>query len=435
MVYYDHMKFLRIGLVALLCIPFFVSADKNIQNAIAEKERQIELLEQQINQYQNQVQYYSGQAQTLNQEVSNLRSSEKVLETSLKTTNTKIQKTNYTIDQQNSEIQDLSQGITTNRQAVAETLRNMQMQDTRSPVEMFLRGESLSDFLQVYQDLTRLQNALRGSVQIMRDKTVQLATVQQELIDRKKELESLSGKLTDEEKIIAEQRKQKDAILRETKNKETEYQKIVAELERQRAQIDAEIRDFESKLKFSLNPQSLPPIGSGALGWPIDSVVITQRFGKTVDAKRLYVSGSHSGVDFRAAVGTPIYSVADGIVEGVGDTDKTCPKASFGKWVFIRHNNGLSTAYGHLSLIKATQGQTVKKGDLIGYSGNTGRSTGPHLHLTVYASNGVDGEEGARVTERPSTACSGKLYTMPLAPVNAYLDPMLYLPTSGFTYK
>jgi murein DD-endopeptidase MepM/ murein hydrolase activator NlpD len=431
------MKFLRGGWILFFCvsIPFFVFADNDIKDAIAEKERQIELLEQQINQYQNQVQYYSGQAKTLNQEVSNLRSSEKVLETSLKNTNTKIQKTNYTIDQQNSEIQDLSQGITTNRQAVAETLRNMQMQDMRSPVEMFLRGESLSDFLQVYQDLTRLQNALRGSVQIMRDKTIQLATAQQELQDRKAELESLSGRLSDEERIIADQRKQKDAILRETKNKETEYQKVVAELERQRAQIDAEIRDFESKLKFSLNPQSLPPIGSSPLGWPIDEVVITQRFGKTVDAKRLYVSGSHSGVDFRAAVGTPIYSVADGIVEGVGDTDKTCPKASFGKWVFIRHNNGLSTAYGHLSLIKATQGQTVKKGDLIGYSGNTGRSTGPHLHLTVYASNGVDGEEGARVTERPSTACSGKMYTMPLAPVNAYLDPMLYLPTSGFTYK
>lgn len=157
--------------------------------------------------------------------------------------------------------------------------------------------------------------------------------------------------------------------------------------------------------------------------------------GKTVDAKRLYVSGSHSGIDFRAAVGTPVYAVADGIVEGVGDTDKTCPRASFGKWVFIRHTNGLSTAYGHLSLIKTTQGQTVKRGDLIAYSGNTGHSTGPHLHLTVYASNGVDGEEGARIAQRPSTGCSGKTYTMPLAPTNAYLDPLVYLPSSGGIFK
>jgi murein DD-endopeptidase MepM/ murein hydrolase activator NlpD len=119
-------------------------------------------------------------------------------------------------------------------------------------------------------------------------------------------------------------------------------------------------------------------------------------------------------------VGTPIYAVADGVVEGVGDTDKTCPKASFGKWVFIRHTNGLATAYGHLSLIKATEGQKVKAGDLIAYSGNTGHSTGPHLHLTVYASNGV--------AERASASCKGKNYRMPIAPTNAYLDPLLYLP-------
>jgi murein DD-endopeptidase MepM/ murein hydrolase activator NlpD len=159
--------------------------------------------------------------------------------------------------------------------------------------------------------------------------------------------------------------------------------------------------------------------------------LITQRFGKTVDARRLYVSGSHSGVDFRAAVGTPVYAAAAGTVEGVGDTDTTCPKASFGKWVFIRHTNGLATAYGHLSLIKATEGQKVAKGDLIGYSGNTGHSTAPHLHLTVYASNGVDGQEGARVTERASASCKGKVYRMPIAPTNAYLDPLLYLPKAS----
>ena len=68
---------------------------------------------------------------------------------------------------------------------------------------------------------------------------------------------------------------------------------------------------------------------------------------------------------------------------------------------------------------------------MIGYSGNSGHTTGPHLHLTVYASNGIDGEEGARVAERPSTGCTGKTYRMPLAPTNAYLDPLLYLPAKA----
>ena len=98
------------------------------------------------------------------------------------------------------------------------------------------------------------------------------------------------------------------------------------------------------------------------MGWPLDNIYVTQFFGKTVAAKRLYASGSHSGVDFRAAVGTPVKSMANGIVKGAGDTDTTCVGASFGKWIFIEYENGLSSTYGHLSLIKVKSGQKVKRG-------------------------------------------------------------------------
>ena len=424
--------------LTMVTAPVFVFADtkKDIQAAIDAKNKEIQDLEQQISQYQNQVDYYSGKANTLNGEVSSLKSSEKALSTSIKSTNSKIQKTNYTIQKNISQISTLVNNISDNRDAIGETLRRVNERDTRDTVELFLqRNATLSSFLRDYQDMSSIQDRLRGSVRVMQDQSVQLANAQQDLAARKDELQKLSNQLGDQKQIITVQRKEKDAVLSATKNKESEYQKMVADLQARRAQNDAEIQDYESKLKFSINSKSLPPTGTGALAWPIESVVITQRFGKTVDAKRLYVSGSHSGVDFRAPVGTPVYAAADGTVEGVGDTDKTCPRASFGKWVFIRHNNGLSTAYGHLSLIKATAGQVVKKGDLIAYSGRTGHATGPHLHLTVYASNGVNGEEGARIAERPSTACGGKTYTMPLAPTNAYLDPLLYLPTSGATYK
>ena len=165
-----------------------------------------------------------------------------------------------------------------------------------------------------------------------------------------------------------------------------------------------------------------------------ETSLITQRFGKTVSSERLYVSGSHSGNDFRAAVGTPVYAVAEGIVKGVGDTDQQCPRASFGKWVFIEHTNGLSTTSAHLSAQKVIEGQTIKKGDIIAYSGNTGRSTAPHLHLTTYATKGIDGGEGARVTTRPSAACPGSDYRMPLAPTAAYLDPLSFLPATDSSY-
>ena len=120
-------------------------------------------------------------------------------------------------------------------------------------------------------------------------------------------------------------------------------------------------------------------------------------------------------------MGEDLYSSAAGTVAGVGDTDSVCRYASYGKWVLITHDNGLSTLYAHLSLIKVQKGQYVHKGDLIGYSGNTGHSTGPHLHYSVYASEGVN------IGQLKSRACSGAVYTIPLAPFNAYLNPIDYL--------
>lgn len=61
-------------------------------------------------------------------------------------------------------------------------------------------------------------------------------------------------------------------------------------------------------------------------------------------------------LDFRAPIGTSVRSVADGVVVGTGDTDIYCKGASFGKWILIKHNNGLSTAYGHLSVISTKTG-------------------------------------------------------------------------------
>ena len=99
----------------------------------------------------------------------------------------------------------------------------------------------------------------------------------------------------------------------------------------------------------------------------------------------------------------------------------TCRGASFGKWVFIRYNNGLASTYGHLSLISAQKGDIVSAGTVVGYSGNSGYSTGPHLHVSVYADRGVT------VKSLPSKTCDGRMYTMPIAAINAYLDPMDYL--------
>ncbi|MGY2080014.1 M23 family metallopeptidase [Modestobacter sp. SYSU DS0657] len=94
----------------------------------------------------------------------------------------------------------------------------------------------------------------------------------------------------------------------------------------------------------------------------------------------------HAGVDFAAPLGTPEYAVMDGVVLQAG------PASGYGMAVYIQHPDGDVTVYGHMQEILVAEGQTVRAGDTIALLGNTGQSTGPHLHFEVHR-GGLDGEK------------------------------------------
>jgi murein DD-endopeptidase MepM/ murein hydrolase activator NlpD len=109
---------------------------------------------------------------------------------------------------------------------------------------------------------------------------------------------------------------------------------------------------------------------------------IASGFGYRIDP--VYkVLKAHMGLDFTAPIGTPIYASADGRIKDAGFNT-----GGFGNRVVISHGNGYETLYGHMVRIKARVGETVKRGEVIGYVGNSGKSTGPHCHYEVHK-NGV----------------------------------------------
>lgn len=110
--------------------------------------------------------------------------------------------------------------------------------------------------------------------------------------------------------------------------------------------------------------QDLSRIASG-FGYRIDPVYKTVKF--------------HAGLDFTAPQGTPIYATADGVVRTAGLSD-----GGYGNHVVIDHGYGYETLYGHMLRIKSRRGQRVKRGEVIGYVGSTGKSTGPHCHYEVH---------------------------------------------------
>jgi len=90
------------------------------------------------------------------------------------------------------------------------------------------------------------------------------------------------------------------------------------------------------------------------------------------------ITKMHTGLDFTADVGTEIYATGDGVIEAVDSK-----LAGYGRHVIIRHGYGFQTLYAHMSRVNVKPGEKVKRGQIIGYVGNTGASTGPHLHYEV----------------------------------------------------
>jgi murein DD-endopeptidase MepM/ murein hydrolase activator NlpD len=109
---------------------------------------------------------------------------------------------------------------------------------------------------------------------------------------------------------------------------------------------------------------------------PVEVMKFSSGFGYR-NAPTRGASRNHKGIDIPGPVGTPIYATADGVI------GRAQWLGGYGKYVEINHGNAVQTRYGHLSAMNVVPGQAVRKGDILGYMGSTGRSTGSHLHYEV----------------------------------------------------
>ncbi|MFA7091227.1 MAG: M23 family metallopeptidase [Arcobacteraceae bacterium] len=130
-----------------------------------------------------------------------------------------------------------------------------------------------------------------------------------------------------------------------------------------------------AKISTQVKAFMLQVIPSGS---PLNETVVSDSYGyriHPISKQRKF----HRGIDFRAPMRTPVYTTADGVVKYVQNSDR----GGFGKVVMIMHNYGFETIYAHLDVSKVKVGEVVKKGQVIGLSGNSGISTGPHLHYEI----------------------------------------------------
>ncbi len=422
----NYHKFLLLVLFFLLSINTATAQTATstdvLKNKIDERNNQIKQLEAEINQYNIEITNTQGQAKTLQTTIKTLDLTKKKISTDINLTENKISKTNLTINELSREIESAENHISTNKLAVSSALKSAYYIEESNFISQILSTTNIKDLWTDIDNNRQIREKIRDKTKELIQMQKDLATKQGNLKGQKNELVTLKQDLSGKKQAVELTAKEKADLLAQTKNKELAFKDLVKTKEELKAQFEKDVFDFESQLHYMIDPASYPKGKTGIFSWPLDNIYITQKFGKTVGAEKLYTSGSHNGVDFRASVGTRVKNVLDGVVLGTGNTDQYPGCYSFGKWVFVQHSNGLSTIYGHLSVITAQQGQKLSTGDTIGFSGNTGYSTGPHLHISVYASQGVKIEKFVN-----SKGC--KQATIPLADIKAYLDPLAYFPS------
>lgn len=428
-------------LIALLIAPLWVlppvpvaaqavdgSEINRLQTEIQSRSSRLLEIEKEIAKFEAELKTVGAEKKTLQSAINQLEIERKKLTAEISRTETLISSTDLEINKLILEIERTEIDITEITAAISEIIRSQYQAGDDSLIELLLRAERLSDFWGIYEAHESVRNSMSNKVRDL-DSFQKLLEEKRTISSQKRtQLVGLKNQYTDQTNVLANNKAERTKLLEVTQSEERNYQLLLSQRQQAREQIIKELRDYEAKLQFILDPNTIPTAGTRVFDWPLKNIVITQYFGGSEFARRnpgIYGGRAyHPGVDFGAPRGTPIYAPLAGTVRATGNTDLVPGCYSWGKWTLIDHANGLATLYAHQDTISVVAGQQVATGEIIGYTGNTGYSTGPHLHFTLYAREGVTVRQFNEI--KTVTSCGPA--STPVAATEAYLDPMLYLP-------
>lgn len=422
-----------------------------IQSQIEAHNQQIADLEKEISQYQSQLNTLGSQHQTLQTAIKSIDVSRQQTNTQIKVTQNKMDASNLKLQELSGQITQSQYQIQLDKKSIAQSIRDLDATDQNTLIERIFAAGSLSDAWTATDAALSVSDALRTNANLLAGVTKQLGAQKQDVSATHDQLAQLDTQLSTQQHQLDVNKAAKASLLAQTKNQESSYQSLIAQKKAQQKVFENELNNLQKQLT-SVGQSSIPVVQTGALAWPYSPTFaahcqtlsgalgnvhcITQYFGNTPFATAnasIYNGMGHDGIDIGMPIGTPVQAALSGTVLGTGNTDNyRSPTTgaqcySFGQWVMVKHANGLATLYAHLSQISVSAGQTVTTGQVVGYSGMTGYATGPHLHFGVYASAGVQIMDLGKFRGSGGTPCTDGGAILPVAPTNAYLNPLSYL--------
>ena len=389
---------LKFAITLLIAIVLFNNisityAESSISNQKDEINQKIQETKENLNEVNTQMQESQNKVNDLENQIESYQTQIDSLKKEIETKTNEVQEMQKKLDELEAEREK-------NQHLLDERLIALYESGETSYIDMLLSSADLTQFISNYYMIETLTAADRELIEELENDKQEIADTQAKLNASLDEIETKKDELETVQQQLSETKNEEQTKVddlteqsHELESNVEEYEKKMKELDaKEKAQEEALQKKYEeAKKKAEQNNSAGSSSGnSTSSGSSSSSTVSSQGFIRPVTsgritAKMYYSSGSyHGAVDFGVSTGTPVYAAADGIVV----TSTWGGSDSYGYYIKIKHYNGLYTLYAHGSSLKVSVGQEVKQGDLIMLSGNTGNSTGPHLHFEVRVSPG-----------------------------------------------
>ncbi len=377
---------MAIPLALWLALPLLSDAGlseraRSLERQIERKQRQVERKRGRESRLQRQVSRYSRTIGRLQGRISGLQTRESRLQTDLDAKLAELAEIQESLRQERAKLVRLRTRLAAGRRILSARMVELYKAGQPDVVTVILESDGFADLLERSEFLGRVSRQDRRIIErVVADKAQTTRTTKRlaglearqtevagEILGRRNEVASVREQVTSQRDNFAEARGERNDLLSDTRSSRRKAQDALESLEAENTKVTARIQ----ALTGGGSGGTPGPIrrGSGALIWPINGTVSSpfgMRWGRL-----------HAGIDIPASVGTPIRAADSGRVILTG------PQGGYGNYTCIQHSGSMSTCYAHQSSIGVSVGQSVSQGQVIGATGNTGNSTGPHLHFEV----------------------------------------------------
>ena len=282
------------------------------------------------------------------------------------------------ITQTEAELLDAQEREAAQYELFCKRVRAMEERGTISYWSVLFKADSFTDLLSRLDFINEIMDSDQKVIQDLQDLQAEIEEKKESLETQKAESEAAKAELVSKKSDLNKQREAANALVAQLRASKSEYQEDMDDLSAEAEAVQAQILKLSKELAAQQAAQGKP--SNAALGgyiWPVSSRRITSTFGGRASPGGIG-STNHKGIDI-GGVGytTEIHAAKAGTVI-VSQYSR-----SYGNYVVVSHGSGNTTLYAHMSSRKVSVGQYVNQGDVLGITGSTGNSTGPHLHFEI----------------------------------------------------